>query len=88
MHFVSLTSRGWILERVVVDVQVLPHKQGLNRPSIERLERVIHTIDVLASVLRNLLKVLANQPLLLDKLDVLQNVRGQLDCLGDIKQRE
>ena len=41
-----------------VDVEVVPHNEGLNRPQVEPLEGVIHHEAVLARVLVDLVEVL------------------------------
>lgn len=71
----------------MVDVQAFPHEERLHGPRVQRLQRIIYTVHVLARILRNFFKVLADQALLLDELDVLQDVSGELDCLED-EQRE
>lgn len=48
-----------------VDVEVVPHNEGLNRPQVQPLEGVVHHEAVLARVLVDLVEVLLQQSLLL-----------------------
>mmetsp|Transcript_10967 Transcript_10967/g.36026 ORF Transcript_10967/g.36026 Transcript_10967/m.36026 type:complete len:331 (+) Transcript_10967:801-1793(+) len=64
-----------------VHLEVLPHDERLDGAHVEARERVIHAEDELAGVLGDFVKVLANQSLLLHKLDVGENVGAQLDRL-------
>mmetsp|Transcript_24273 Transcript_24273/g.61412 ORF Transcript_24273/g.61412 Transcript_24273/m.61412 type:complete len:302 (-) Transcript_24273:633-1538(-) len=62
-------------------VQVLPHQQEVHGAAVEALERVIDPETILASVLRDLVKVLLDDLLLVHKLDVPQRLGGELNRL-------
>lgn len=48
-----------------VDVEVVPHNEGLNRTQVQPFEGVVHHEAVLARVLIDLVEVLLQQSLLL-----------------------
>mmetsp|Transcript_34697 Transcript_34697/g.87798 ORF Transcript_34697/g.87798 Transcript_34697/m.87798 type:complete len:227 (+) Transcript_34697:109-789(+) len=74
-------ATGGVEQLVAVAVQRLPHDQRLHCSHVQAHQRVLHAKHVLARVLRDLLKELGDEALLLHKLDVGQHVGRQLDGL-------
>ena len=72
---------GSVAEDVARDIKVLPDDERLDGAHLQALKRVLNAKDKLAGVKRNLVKVLLDQALLLDKLDVRQRVGRELDGL-------
>lgn len=77
----SLRARCMVLENVPLDVKVLPAYERLHRSQLKTLEGVLDTKTVLARVLTDLIKVPPDKLLLLDELDILEGLGGQLDSL-------
>lgn len=68
--YIGVRTAGRVPENITRDVEVLPYDERLHSTEFQRLERIIDTEAVLASVLADLVEVLLNQPLLLDEFDV------------------
>jgi hypothetical protein len=79
IQHLTLTIR--VLHNIPQNVQILPDYEHLNGARLKGLQSVIDTEAVLTGVLGDLVKVLADQLLLLDELDILQAVRGELNGL-------
>merc|ERR1719369_2496829 len=76
-----LLARGVILQSDSLNIQVFPANKSLHCTHLQGLEGVIHSEAVLSGVLRDFVKIAADQLLLLDELDVVQALGGQLDSL-------
>ncbi|KAI3478310.1 hypothetical protein L1887_59786 [Cichorium endivia] len=70
-----------VLEHVAHHVEVLPHDECLDGTQVERFEGVVEAEAVLASLHGDLVKVLLDELLLLDELDVGERLCGELDGL-------
>jgi hypothetical protein len=70
-----------VFENPAGDLKVLEDDQSLDGTELESLEGVLNAVANLASVLANLLKVLSDELLLLDELDVAESLGRQLDSL-------
>lgn len=68
-------------EDISSDLQILPYDQCLDGTHVETLECIGDTETVFAGIERDLVKVLLDQLLLLDELDVGQRVSCELDSL-------
>jgi hypothetical protein len=69
------------LQHPASDFQVLKDDQSLGSTCLEGLEGVVDTVADLARVLGNVVKVLVDQLLLLDELDVAERLSSQLNGL-------
>ena len=76
-----ILTAGGVAEGVAGNVQSLPDNQCLDSTHVQSLERVDDTETVLSSVQSDLVKVLLDQTLLLDELDVGQRIGSKLDSL-------
>ena len=76
-----LLASGAVLEHVSLNVQVLPDDEHLDRAGLERTQRLVDAEAVEAGVLGDLVEEARDELLLLDELDVLEAVRGELDRL-------
>jgi hypothetical protein len=65
------------------NVQVFPNDECFNGTKLKRLEGINDTEAVFARILADLIKVLLDQLLLLDKLDIGQGFRGKVDSLDN-----
>ena len=72
---------GGVLQVVPRNLEVLEHYQNVDGAHLEALESVLDAKAELTGVLRDLLKVPRDEPLLLDELDVRERLRAQLDRL-------
>lgn len=70
-----------ILEHPPVDLQVLEDDESLNSTELEGLESVVDTVTDASSILGDLLKVLSDELLLLDELDIAECLCGELNSL-------
>lgn len=70
-----------VAKSVAGNFEVLKDDQSLDSTELESLEGIFETVADLAGVLANLFKVLANELLLLDKLDVAERLSRQLNGL-------
>ena len=70
-----------VLEDPAVDLQILEDDESLNSTKLKSLEGVVDTVTNTAGILRNLLKVLSDELLLLDELDVAECLGRQLNGL-------
>ncbi len=70
-----------ILEDPSADLEVFEDNKGFDGTKLEGLESIFNTVANLAGILANLVKVLSNQLLLLDELDVAEGFGRQLDSL-------
>ena len=77
---ICLTS-SCIAKDISGDVQVFPYDQRLNGAELESLERVFDTEAVSARVLADLVEVLLDQLLFLNKLDVCERFRSKFNGL-------
>ena len=77
---VKLTCGG-VHEGDAIHFQVLPDDEGLDSAHVQAGLGVLHAKDKLASVLADLIKELADQPLLLYKFDVRQGISRELNRL-------
>ena len=68
---------------VTSDIKIFPNDEGLNGAQLESLEGIINTEAVFAGVLADLVKVLLDELLLLDELDVRKRFSGKFDRLDD-----
>jgi hypothetical protein len=69
-------TSGRIAKNEAGDVQILPNNQGFSSTKLERLESVGNTEAVFTRILADLIKILLNQLLLLNELDIGQRFRG------------
>ena len=69
------------LERVTSDLKSFPYNERLDSTKVQALEGIVHTETVLASVLCNFIEEDRDQFLLLNELDVLKDLRGELNSL-------
>ncbi len=74
------TSSG-VTEDVTRDIKVLPYDQSLDGSEFKGLERVFDTKAVLARILTDFIKVLLDEPLFLDELDVRKRLGSEFDGL-------
>ncbi len=74
------TSSG-VTEDVTRDIKVLPYDQSLDGSEFEGLERVFDTKAVLARILTDFIKVLLDEPLFLNELDVCERLCSEFDGL-------
>lgn len=70
-----------VLENPAGDLEVLKDNESLDSTELKGLEGVLDTVAYLTSIRTNFLKVLSNELLLLDELDVAESLRRQLDGL-------
>ena len=70
-----------VLEDPAVDLQVLEDDESLNSTELKSLEGIVDTVTDTAGILGNLLKVLSDELLLLNELDVAESLGGQLNGL-------
>ena len=75
-------TAGRIPEHISGDVEVLPYNQRLHGTKFKRLQGVVDTEAVLASILTDLVEVLLDQLLLLHELDVRQSLSCKLNRLS------
>ena len=68
-------------EDISGNLQILPHDQSLDGTHLETFKGIGDTETVLAGVERNLVKVLLDQLLLLDKLDVGERICREFNSL-------
>ncbi|KAH4126672.1 hypothetical protein HBH47_045340 [Parastagonospora nodorum] len=69
------------LQNPAGDLQILKDNQGLGSTSLQSLQSVVDTVADLARVLGDVVKVLVDELLLLDELDVAERLPSQLDGL-------
>ena len=84
LQLVSVENDGLTLTALQLpasDFQVLEHDESLGSTSFESLESVLNTVADLATVHADLVKVLVDELLLLDELDVAESLGGQLNSL-------
>mmetsp|Transcript_18780 Transcript_18780/g.56717 ORF Transcript_18780/g.56717 Transcript_18780/m.56717 type:complete len:243 (-) Transcript_18780:697-1425(-) len=77
----DLVARAGVFQCVSHISQVLPHYQSLHRTHLQPLERVLNPKAELARVLRDLLKVLRNELLLLHESHIAERLLRELDGL-------
>ena len=75
-------TAGRIPEHISGDVEVLPYNQRLHGTKFKRLQGVVDSEAVLASILADLVEVLLDQLLLLHEFDVREGLRGKFNGLG------
>lgn len=78
-------TSGRVTKNETSYVQIFPNNQSFNSTKLECLESVGNAKAVFARVLADLIKVLLDQLLLLDELDIGQRFRGQIDSLDNKK---
>jgi hypothetical protein len=66
---------------VTSHIQILPYDQRLDCAKLKCLQSIVNTKAVFAAVLANLVKVVLNELLLLDKLDIRERLGSELDGL-------
>ncbi|KAI6766521.1 hypothetical protein HG531_011743 [Fusarium graminearum] len=70
-----------VLENPAGDLKVLKDDKSLDSTQLKGLEGILDTVADLAGILANFLKVLSNELLLLDELDVAKGLGRQLNSL-------
>ena len=66
----GLVAARMIFQHISLNVKVLPTDQSLHSSHLQSSEGILHTETEFPRILTDLVKVLPNEPLLLDKLDV------------------
>ena len=74
------TSSG-IAKNITGNIQIFPDDESFNCPKIKGFEGIIDSETIFAGVLTNLVKVLLDELLLLNKLDISQRFRRKFDGL-------
>lgn len=77
----NVLGASGILEGPSGNLQVLKHDKCLDSSELQRLEGVVDTVADTTGILADFFKVLSDQLLLLNELDVAKSLRSQLDGL-------
>ena len=75
------TSCGRMFDFISVVIQAFPNNQSLDCTNLECGKSILHTVAILARILRDFFEKLGNELLLLNELDTCQNLRRKLDGL-------